>query len=63
MACNWVANEVLASLKDRNVLIDEFPLTVDRLSGLVAEVMKTGLPMKKAQVVQMLEHGDDVAAR
>jgi aspartyl-tRNA(Asn)/glutamyl-tRNA(Gln) amidotransferase subunit B len=63
-ACNWVANDVLASLKDRNISIDAFPLTVDRLSGLVTEVIKTGLPMKKAREVyaHMLENGDEVTA-
>src|SRR5262245_2512710 len=36
-AANWVTNEVLASLKERDEEIDRFPITAERLSGLVAE--------------------------
>ena len=60
-ACNWVANEVLASLKERAEEIDQFPIKADRLSGLVSEMKETGLKREKARDVyqHMLEKGTD----
>jgi len=60
-ACNWVANDVLASLKDRSEAIDAFPVSADRLGCLVLEVKKTGLPMNKAREVyaSMLNDGGE----
>ena len=62
-SCNWVANEVLASLKEYDGDLDRFPMSPDRLAGLVAEVKKTGLPMKIAREVyaDMLAGGGDAA--
>jgi aspartyl-tRNA(Asn)/glutamyl-tRNA(Gln) amidotransferase subunit B len=60
-ACNWVANEVLASLKEHGGEIDRFPVDPERLANLVSEVKKTGLPMNKAREVfsQMLADGGE----
>jgi aspartyl-tRNA(Asn)/glutamyl-tRNA(Gln) amidotransferase subunit B len=50
-ACNWVANDVLGALKDHGGEIERFPVSAERLGGLVAEVRKTGLPANKAREV------------
>ena len=56
--CNWVTNEVLASLRERSEEINQFPIGPDRLAGLVAE-SKSGLKREKAREVyqHMLEKG------
>ncbi|MCE9531980.1 MAG: Asp-tRNA(Asn)/Glu-tRNA(Gln) amidotransferase subunit GatB [Planctomycetes bacterium] len=60
-ACNWIANDVLASLRDRDEEIDRFPVSAERLGNLVLEVKKTGLPMNKAREVyaDMLANGGE----
>jgi aspartyl-tRNA(Asn)/glutamyl-tRNA(Gln) amidotransferase subunit B len=62
-ACNWVTNEVLASLNERNETIDEYPIRPNRLGGLVMEVKNTGLKREKAREVYtlMLEKGVDAS--
>jgi aspartyl-tRNA(Asn)/glutamyl-tRNA(Gln) amidotransferase subunit B len=62
-ACNWVANDVLASLKDYGGAIENFPIAPDRLGDLVGTVKKTGLPMSKARQVyaDMLTSGGAAA--
>jgi len=62
-ACNWVANDVLASLKEFDGNIERFPLKAEQLAGLVTEVKKTGLPMKMAReaYAHMLAHGGEAA--
>ena len=62
-ACNWMANDVLARLKDFEGDIDRFSISADRLGSLVAEVKKSGLPANKAREVfaQMLTHGGEAA--
>ena len=62
-ACNWVTNEVLASLKERGEEIDRFPLAADRLGTLVAEVKGSGLKRQKARDVyaEMLASGGTAA--
>jgi aspartyl-tRNA(Asn)/glutamyl-tRNA(Gln) amidotransferase subunit B len=59
-ACNWVANRVLASLKERKQEIQEFPLTAERLAGLIAEQKASGLNKQAAEAVYnlMLESGE-----
>jgi aspartyl-tRNA(Asn)/glutamyl-tRNA(Gln) amidotransferase subunit B len=62
-ACNWVANDVLASLKEFDGDFERFPLKAEQLAGLVTEVKKTGLPMKMAReaYAHMLAHGGEAA--
>ncbi len=62
-ACNWVANDVLARLKDYYGDIDRFPVSADRLGNLVAEVKRTGLPANKAREVfaEMVAQGGEPA--
>jgi aspartyl-tRNA(Asn)/glutamyl-tRNA(Gln) amidotransferase subunit B len=50
-ACNWVANEVLGSLKEHGGAIDHFPISANQLGELIAEVKKMGLAMNKAREV------------
>jgi aspartyl-tRNA(Asn)/glutamyl-tRNA(Gln) amidotransferase subunit B len=56
-ACNWVANQVLATLKDRKEEIAAFPLSADRLAELIAEQKAVGLNKQMAGEVyaRMLE--------
>jgi aspartyl-tRNA(Asn)/glutamyl-tRNA(Gln) amidotransferase subunit B len=63
-AANWVSNEVLAALNDRKQAIADFPLTADRLAGLIREAKATGLNKQRAREVyaHMLDHGADAAA-
>jgi aspartyl-tRNA(Asn)/glutamyl-tRNA(Gln) amidotransferase subunit B len=58
-ACNWVANQVMASLKDRKEEITAFPLTAQRLAELIAEQKAVGLNRQMASEVyaRMLETG------
>ncbi len=62
-ACNWVANDVLARLKDHGGEIDQFPISAERLGALVLEMKKIGLPNSKAREVfaDMLANGGEAA--
>jgi aspartyl-tRNA(Asn)/glutamyl-tRNA(Gln) amidotransferase subunit B len=57
-ACNWVANQVLATLKERKVEIAEFPLSSERLAELIVEQKSIGLNKQMAGEVfnRMLEN-------
>lgn len=57
-ACNWIANQVLASLKERKTEIQDFPLTSERLAELIAEQKAIGLHKQMAGEVynHMLEN-------
>ncbi|HBI45772.1 MAG TPA: Asp-tRNA(Asn)/Glu-tRNA(Gln) amidotransferase GatCAB subunit B [Planctomycetales bacterium] len=59
-ASNWVTNRVLASLKEHKQEIGDFPLTADRLAGLIAEQKASGLNKQAAEAVynRMLETGE-----
>jgi aspartyl-tRNA(Asn)/glutamyl-tRNA(Gln) amidotransferase subunit B len=61
---NWTTNEVLSSLNDRKQEIADFPITAEKLAGLVTEVKAAGLNKQRARDVyaHMLEHGSDAAA-
>lgn len=63
LTCNWVANDVLARLKDFEGEIDRFPIAAERLGGLVGEIKKTGLPANKAREVfaEMLNSESDAS--
>jgi aspartyl-tRNA(Asn)/glutamyl-tRNA(Gln) amidotransferase subunit B len=58
-ACNWVANQVLASLKERKEEITTFPITSERLAELIAEQKAIGLNKQMAGEVyaRMLDSG------
>ncbi|HEY7156733.1 MAG TPA: Asp-tRNA(Asn)/Glu-tRNA(Gln) amidotransferase subunit GatB [Gemmataceae bacterium] len=58
-ACNWIANQVLATLKERKIEIKDFPLTAERLAELIAEQKAIGLNRQMAGEVynHMLESG------
>jgi aspartyl-tRNA(Asn)/glutamyl-tRNA(Gln) amidotransferase subunit B len=57
-ACNWIANQVLASLKERKSEINDFPLTSERLAELITEQKAIGLNKQMAGEVfnHMLEN-------
>jgi aspartyl-tRNA(Asn)/glutamyl-tRNA(Gln) amidotransferase subunit B len=59
VACNWVANQVLATLKDRKEEITAFPLTAEGLAELITEQKAVGLNKQMAGevYVRMLETG------
>jgi aspartyl-tRNA(Asn)/glutamyl-tRNA(Gln) amidotransferase subunit B len=61
---NWTTNEVLASLNERNEALADFPITAEKLAGLVVEVKNAGLNKQRARDVysHMLENGTDAAA-
>jgi aspartyl-tRNA(Asn)/glutamyl-tRNA(Gln) amidotransferase subunit B len=61
---NWATNEILSSLNERNQKVADFPITAERLAGLVTEVKSAGLNKQRARDVyaHMLEHGADAAA-
>jgi aspartyl-tRNA(Asn)/glutamyl-tRNA(Gln) amidotransferase subunit B len=58
-ACNWITNQVLATLKEQKVEIDKFALTAERLAELIAEQKAIGLNKQMAGEVynRMLESG------
>jgi aspartyl-tRNA(Asn)/glutamyl-tRNA(Gln) amidotransferase subunit B len=60
-AVNWISNEVLGSLKERDEEIDQFPIAAERLAGLIGEVKASGLKREKAREVysHMLEQRTD----
>jgi aspartyl-tRNA(Asn)/glutamyl-tRNA(Gln) amidotransferase subunit B len=47
-ACNWVTNQVLATLKDQKLDIAAFPLGADALAELIAEQKAMGLNKQMA---------------
>jgi aspartyl-tRNA(Asn)/glutamyl-tRNA(Gln) amidotransferase subunit B len=59
-ASNWVTNRVLASLKEHRQEIEDFPLTAERLAGLIVEQKASGLNKQAAEAVynRMLETGE-----
>jgi aspartyl-tRNA(Asn)/glutamyl-tRNA(Gln) amidotransferase subunit B len=58
-ASNWIANKVLATLKERKQEMRDFPLSAERLASLIAEQRKSGLSKQTAEEVydRMLETG------
>ncbi len=57
--CNWTTNEVLRSLHERKLSIQDFPVSAPALAGLVQQVKTTGLNAQRAREVyaRMLESG------
>jgi aspartyl-tRNA(Asn)/glutamyl-tRNA(Gln) amidotransferase subunit B len=58
-ASNWIANDVQATLNERNLEIGQFPIKADRLADLIKEVQGSGLNKQRAREVYagMLETG------
>ncbi|HVS35846.1 MAG TPA: Asp-tRNA(Asn)/Glu-tRNA(Gln) amidotransferase subunit GatB [Gemmataceae bacterium] len=58
-ASNWVTNKVLAMLKERKQEVRDFPLSAERLAGLIAEQKAAGLSKQAAEEIynHMLESG------
>jgi aspartyl-tRNA(Asn)/glutamyl-tRNA(Gln) amidotransferase subunit B len=58
-ACNWVTNQVLATLNERQQKIADFPLRPDQLGELIAEIRAKGLNNQRAREVygHMLQTG------
>jgi len=50
-ASNWVTNDVLASLKDLKLEIEDFPVSAEYLGGLIREMNKIGLNKQRAREV------------
>jgi aspartyl-tRNA(Asn)/glutamyl-tRNA(Gln) amidotransferase subunit B len=59
-ACNWLANQVLASLSERHETIERFPLTATALAELIVEQQASGLNFQRARDVyqRMLDSGE-----
>jgi aspartyl-tRNA(Asn)/glutamyl-tRNA(Gln) amidotransferase subunit B len=58
-ACNWVTNQVLATLNEQKQEIAAFKIDATNLANLIAEVKATGLNAQRAREVygRMLESG------
>jgi aspartyl-tRNA(Asn)/glutamyl-tRNA(Gln) amidotransferase subunit B len=59
-ASNWITNEVLQSLNQRNWSVKEFPLTPYEMAGLINKVKETGLNKQRARELyeRMLEKAE-----
>jgi aspartyl-tRNA(Asn)/glutamyl-tRNA(Gln) amidotransferase subunit B len=57
VACNWITNQVLATLRELKIQIPDFPLNSQRLAELIAEQKAIGLNKQMAVEVynRMLE--------
>jgi aspartyl-tRNA(Asn)/glutamyl-tRNA(Gln) amidotransferase subunit B len=62
-ACNWVANQVLATLNENKLTIEHFSLPAVALAELIREQRKTGLNMQRAREVyhRMIATGETAA--
>jgi aspartyl-tRNA(Asn)/glutamyl-tRNA(Gln) amidotransferase subunit B len=60
-ACNWIANDVLQTLNERDIVIDECPISAERLGGLIAEIRAIGLNKQRAREVfaEMFQSASD----
>ena len=63
-ACNWVTQEVLRVLNDREILISEFSVSAAQLGEMLSEVAAGKLPKSRAKDAfeLMLAKGADVTA-
>jgi aspartyl-tRNA(Asn)/glutamyl-tRNA(Gln) amidotransferase subunit B len=59
-ASNWVTNQVLATLNERKLTLEQFPLSATALADLLKQVQATGLNMQRAREVyaRMLDTGE-----
>ncbi|PQO39156.1 Asp-tRNA(Asn)/Glu-tRNA(Gln) amidotransferase GatCAB subunit B [Blastopirellula marina] len=64
MSSNWVQQDVLRVLKERDLEFDQFPITVERLSGLLKAIMNKEIDTTRAKDVftQMLDSEKDAPA-
>ncbi len=62
-ASNWVTQDVLRVLKERNLSIDELPVSSDALADLIARIKSGKLPSPRARDVfqAMVDSGVDVS--
>jgi aspartyl-tRNA(Asn)/glutamyl-tRNA(Gln) amidotransferase subunit B len=58
-ASNWITNQVLQTLNERKLAIEDFPISASALAGLIQQVLATGLNMARAREVfaRMLDTG------
>lgn len=58
-AANWVTNQVAATLNERKLEVEQFPLSAGDLGDLIKQVQTTGLNMQRARELYayLLEHG------
>jgi aspartyl-tRNA(Asn)/glutamyl-tRNA(Gln) amidotransferase subunit B len=59
-ASNWTTNQVLATLNERKLALEQFPLSSAALADLIREIQNTGLNMQRAREVyaRMLDTGE-----
>jgi aspartyl-tRNA(Asn)/glutamyl-tRNA(Gln) amidotransferase subunit B len=50
-ASNWTTNQVLATLNERNLDVEHFPLSSAALADLIKQIQSTGLNMQRAREV------------
>jgi len=64
MSSNWVQQDVLRVLKERDLEFDQFPITVERLTGLLKAIMNKDIDTTRAKDVftQMLDSDKDAPA-
>jgi aspartyl-tRNA(Asn)/glutamyl-tRNA(Gln) amidotransferase subunit B len=62
-ASNWVTNRVLATLKERKQEIHDFPLTAERLAGLITEQKASGLNKQAAEEVYNVMLNSAISAK
>ncbi len=63
-ACNWVTQEVLRALKERESIISEFAISATNLAGLIQAIVEGKLPKTRAKDAfeLMMVDGIDVAS-
>ena len=61
MASNWVQQDVLRVLKERDIEFEQFPISVERLAGLLKAIMDKEIDTTRAKDVftQMLDSDKD----
>ncbi len=64
MSSNWVQQDVLRVLKERDIEFDQFPISVERLAGLLKAIMNKEIDTTRAKDVftQMLDSDKDAQA-
>lgn len=64
MSSNWVQQDVLRVLKERDLEFEQFPISVERLAGLLKAIMNKEIDTTRAKDVftQMLDSDKDASA-
>jgi aspartyl-tRNA(Asn)/glutamyl-tRNA(Gln) amidotransferase subunit B len=62
-ASNWITNQVLQTLNERKLNIDQFPIPAAQLADLIQRVKESGLNMQRSREVygHMLDTGSSAA--